>query len=683
MLTVVVHPSYYYYEKYDIEEGKATRIHGIDISTPGVYKDTLSSIYGCDSVYHIVVNTIRKLEREDSVSICYGSYYEVPGGSGRKYSYADTYRDTIYPAGKDYFEVVITHLTVIAPSFSVTRKVVSVEDLPYAYDGRLYTQVDLPKDDSTYIFQRTIHNANSCDSIVYLEITRTSHYSPWYQFALCKGSSIKIDDVEITEPGQYQFTRRRIDPKDPRKSYMDSLYRIEVYLAPTYDLTLNRTICQGDTFPFFDKKLTTTGVYKEKGETKDGCDSIVTLYLEVTPAVHYNTYVRLWPDEMPYTWDETGETYRGAGDYTKVWYTNDCANTHTLHLTVVETDTVITQVVVCSADLPYVWSVNGQQYTTSTTDSKLDVNYILKTSTLYVLKLTVSSPTNIQAPDPDQAFEACANDREFDIHLKYTGDLPQYYSIYFGSAALREKFKNVYNEPVDHSLANGLVNEVVIRVQIPQSTQEAYRDHDGVSHPYYVRPDYYTMNIELNNGACGDNSRVNDVRFLIKYPSWIIEQQWDNIVAPLKKDSNGGFEFANIEWYNATRNYTYSGAETARGYLYVSGKLQEGDEIIANLTRKGEGYAIPTCPLEINEYKKDTYDDPTIKPNKAPRHTPVIGIEAVQEGTYEVYSSTGTLITTGTFAEGNTAVTLPAVCGIYLIRLVQGEHAITHKAVIY
>ena len=681
MLTVVVHPSYYYYEKYDIEEGKATRIHGIDISTPGVYKDTLSSIYGCDSVYHIVVNTIRKLEREDSVSICYGSYYEVPGGSGRKYSYADTYRDTIYPAGKDYFEVVITHLTVIAPSFSVTRKVVSVEDLPYAYDGRLYTQVDLPKDDSTYIFQRTIHNANSCDSIVYLEITRTSHYSPWYQFALCKGSSIKIDDVEITEPGQYQFTRRRIDPKDPRRSYMDSLYRIEVYLAPTYDLTLNRTICQGDTFLFFDKKLTTTGVYKEKGETKDGCDSIVTLYLEVTPAVHYHDYVRMWPDSMPYKWDVTGETYRGAGDYTKVWYTNDCANTHTLHLTVVETDTVITQVVVCSADLPYIW--RGRQYTASTTDSELIVDSVLKTSTLYVLKLTVSSPTNIQAPDPDQEFKACADDQEFDIHLKYTGDLPQYYSLYFGSAALREKFKNVYNVPVDHSLANGLVNEVVIRVQIPQSTQEAYRDHDGVSHPYYVRPDHYTMNIELNNGACGDNSRVNDVKFLIKYPSWIIEQQWDNIVAPLKKDSNGGFEFTNIEWYNATRNYTYSGAETARGYLYVSGKLQEGDEIVANLTRKGEGYPIETCPLVIKAYTKDTYDDPIIKPNKAPRHTPVIGIEAVQEGTYEVYSSTGTLITTGTFAEGNTAVTLPAVCGIYLIRLVQGEHAITHKAVIY
>ena len=224
---------------------------------------------------------------------------------------------------------------------------------------------------------------------------------------------------------------------------------------------------------------------------------------------------------------------------------------------------------------------------------------------------------------------------------------------------------------------------MVIRVQIPQSTQEAYRDHDGVSHPYYVRPDHYTMNIELNNGACGDNSRVNDVKFLIKYPSWIIEQQWDNIVAPLKKDSNGGFEFTNIEWYNATRNYTYSGAETARGYLYVSGKLQEGDEIVANLTRKGEGYPIETCPLVIKAYTKDTYDDPIIKPNKAPRHTPVIGIEAVQEGTYEVYSSTGTLITTGTFAEGNTAVTLPAVCGIYLIRLVQGEHAITHKAVIY
>ena len=50
---------------------------------------------------------------------------------------------------------------------------------------------------------------------------------------------------------------------------------------------------------------------------------------------------------------------------------------------------------------------------------------------------------------------------------------------------------------------------------------------------------------------------------------------------------------------------------------------------------------------------------------------------------YEIYSSTGTLISTGKMEEGTTQVTLPSISGIYFIRAHQGKEASSHKVLLY
>ena len=178
------------------------------------------------------------------------------------------------------------------------------------------------------------------------------------------------------------------------------------------------------------------------------------------------------------------------------------------------------------------------------------------------------------------------------------------------------------------------------------------------------------MRLVLDNGVCG-LSRSDSIRVLVKYPSWIIEQNWGDVVAPLKADYNGGYEFAQTEWYVNDVLQPNNGA----GYLY-SKQLHAGDQVVMKAMRAGENYFIPSCPLTIVDPNPDVYVNPIIV-------YPVVTIDALIQGEYELYSSTGKFISTGTFEEGETKVTLPLVCGIYFIRARQGEKVSSHKVLIY
>ena len=100
--------------------------------------------------------------------------------------------------------------------------------------------------------------------------------------------------------------------------------------------------------------------------------------------------------------------------------------------------------------------------------------------------------------------------------------------------------------------------------------------------------------------------------------------------------------------------------------------------------RKGENKAVPSCAIVISDFSTKVHDTPVIVyPTQAPKHMPTITVEAPQEGTYDVYSSTGLLLESGKLEEGKTTVTLPAINGIYFIRTYQGRDAESHKVILY
>ena len=636
-LVVHVWPAYMTNEQYEIGEGEVLKIHGRDISKPAIYYDTLRTIHGCDSIFHVVVNQKRTREFFWTREICQGDYFEFL--DGRKlthtgqYKYVSQYKDS----------VVTLNLTVNPKSITEKRIVITPAQLPYIVDGHLFEHDTIHVD--------TLVNQYGCDSLYRIVLVTTTHYSEWTPIPLCPGAELKIDGQVITEPGLYTYLRR-----SKVTGEMDSIYRVEVYDAPSYERTLERTICEGDTIMMGGKPYTHSGTFVYRGQTVDGCDSIETLILTVNPSYHFDTAVTIMDDQSFY-W--RGKTYNKTGMYYQGFQTElGCDSTYSLNLYVVETEYHHIDDTICNGQI-YVW--RGDTLTDDGYYTQIVRDTLHKFSAVYTLRLVVTYPTTITKA---KTGDICADAESFDIEFEFAGKKPLSYSVIFDALAKREGFQDIYNAP--------LGTDMVAHIELPKYTSVVYQGHTN-----YVRPDYYTMRLVLDNGVCG-TSRSDSLKLLIKYPTWIIEQNWGDVVAPLKAELNGGYEFSQTEWY------VNGVLQPNDGLAYLhSDKLRAGDQVVMMATRKGDNYAIPTCPLTITTPLPNTNPYPIlVYPTQAPRYAPNVTISAPLEGQFEVYSSTGLLIMSGEFGEGETLVTLPSVSGIYFIRTTQGSETETHKVIL-
>jgi len=637
-LVIYVHPSYLIREQYEIGEGEVLKIHGRDISQPAIYYDTLRTIHGCDSIFHVVVNKKRTREFTWTKEICQGEYFDFFGRKlthTGKYVYTSQYKDSI----------VTLLLTVNPISITEERIVITDKQVPYIHDGRIY--------ETSGVYADTMLNHLGCDSIHRIVLIVSSRYSEWTPMPLCPGSEIKIDGEVITEAGLYTFLRRsRVTGE------MDSIFRVEVYDAPAYDMpTEVRTICDGDTIFIGGKAVTRAGHYDFALKTQEGCDSLLHLDLTVNPSYQYYQDATI-RDFETYTW--MGKTYSKEGNYDRTWPTIlDCDSTYTLRLKVIPTQRFATIDTICEGQ-SIMW--RGKEYDMS--GYYTDTVYRPETfySAIYTLQLTIMHPTFITHAAIN---DICADDDFFDIAFTYTGAKPTTYSIYFDQLAKDEGFVDIINKPF-------LGEDRVARASVPVKTDVIYMDHTT-----YVKPNKYSMRLVLDNGVCG-KSQSDSLVVLVKYPSWIIEQNWNDVVAPLKKTYNGGYEFSQVSWYvNGTLQ-----PNNGLGYMQNS-HLKDGDEVVMVATRKGENYSIPTCPLVISINDNSAYDEPIlVYPTKTARFAARVTIEAPQSGEYAIYSSMGASVSHGTFEQGKNVVTLPSVNGIYILRLKQGDKVETHKVIV-
>ena len=638
-IKVRVHPSYYINEQYEIAEGEQLRIHGKDISNPGIYEDSLLSVYGCDSVYHIVVNPKRTREITRIAEICQGEYYDF---YGRKLTHTGNY---VYTS--QYKDSIITlKLTVNPVTITEERIVITTAQLPYIHNGQLYTEGG--------VYADTTVNRYGCDSIHRFVLVATSHYSDWTPIPLCPGSEVKIDGEVITEAGLYSFIRRsRVTGE------MDSIYRVEIYDAPAYDMPLvQRTICDGDTIFIGGKAVTRAGHYDFRLKTREGCDSLLHLDLTVNPSYRYFTDATI-RDFETFTW--LGKEYTAEGIYDRTWPTiEDCDSTYTLRLKVIPTLRYSTVDTICDGQ-SYNWRGNTYDKDGYYTDTVYRPETFY--SAIHTLQLTVMRPTYILS---SKVKDVCADADHFEIEFAYTGAKPSTYSIFFDQLAKDQGFEDIINKPF-------LGEDRIARAPVPSKSEVIY-----MGHTEYVRPNRYGLRMVLDNGVCGI-SQSDSLVLLVRYPNWIIEQNWNDIVVPLKPEYNGGFEFSQVNWYiNGT-------LQTNNGLGYLHNKnLEDGDEVVMSATRRGESYAIPSCPLIISINLNTADDEPIlVYPTKAPHRAPHITVEAPQGGEYEIYSSMGNRVSGATLSEGKNPITLPTNSGIYFIRTKNKDKAETHKVILY
>jgi len=133
------------------------------------------------------------------------------------------------------------------------------------------------------------------------------------------------------------------------------------------------------------------------------------------------------------------------------------------------------------------------------------------------------------------------------------------------------------------------------------------------------------------------------------YPSWIIAQKWDDVLALYNERYNGGYNFSRISWYRDGEPIEGKGDHNS--YLYELPTLQFGVPYWALLTRTDDGKSIRTCScVPVQKSKKEVGERIRLVPvgNGESRTWKV---ETELNGTYCIYDITGKYLYDNHFGE--------------------------------
>ena len=113
-----------------------------------------------------------------------------------------------------------------------------------------------------------------CDSLVtmYLFVSPTIQNS--ISAVICEGQSYTLGAQTLSTTGTYSemFTTA---------TGCDSLVQLFLTISNSLESTYGDSICEGESYTFGTQTLTTSGVYTENFPNAQGCDSLVTVELEV------------------------------------------------------------------------------------------------------------------------------------------------------------------------------------------------------------------------------------------------------------------------------------------------------------------------------------------------------------------------------------------------------------------
>ena len=173
------------------------------------------------------------------------------------------------------------------------------------------------------------------------------------QDTLCAGDSYTLGTQVLNTSGTYTDTFTA-------SNSCDSIILLHLFVRPLITHTFADTVCAATNYGWGSQNLSTTGVYNQTFPSYTGCDSLATLNLFVRPAITY-TFSDTICAAATYSWGSQNLTTTGTYNHTFTSYTN-CDSTVTLNLFVRPSISHAFNDTICAA-ATYSWA--GQTFTTS------------------------------------------------------------------------------------------------------------------------------------------------------------------------------------------------------------------------------------------------------------------------------------------------------------------------------
>jgi hypothetical protein len=341
-----------------------TVIVGLDtLFTSGMYRSILTASNGCDSIVNLNLTVLDSFYREDVFTICQGDTLMY---KGEIYTESGVFTEVFTATnGCDSTETLIVNVAPLAnvildtticgtdtvflgnrpltTSGTYTERLQTVSGcdslvtinltvLP-AYDIMIDTMIcrgdvlflgDQPLS-STGVYSRTLETIDGCDSLVSINLSVIDTFLIKTEAAICEGDTFMLGDQELTESGVYSQILRAA-------TGCDSILEVSLTVYDNYELNLEETICQGDSFLLGDRVLRESGQYTAMLQTINGCDSIVSVNLNVAPAYNDTIPISICDNE---TYVFGGQFITNPGLYTNTFSSMDgCDSTVTINVSV-------------------------------------------------------------------------------------------------------------------------------------------------------------------------------------------------------------------------------------------------------------------------------------------------------------------------------------------------------------
>jgi hypothetical protein len=181
-----------------------------------------------------------------------------------------------------------------------------------------------------------------------------------------------------------------------------------------------------------------------------------------------------------------------------------------------------------------------------------------------------------------------------------------------------------------------------------------------------VKPNRYKATLSFGELACGGDDI--DVMVDVYYPDSVIAQRWNDVLAVRNDDFNGGYEFVAYQWYKD--NMPIDGATSS--ILY--GDLDFDAEYSVMLTRN-DGVKEMVCAIKPIQFS-DMAGDPILI--FTPDVSSDVVVKVAKSAQVRVWSTTGLLVGEYSIEEGENALNMESLQGVYLLEFifVDGNHAI-------
>ncbi len=339
----------------------------------GIYQNTLINSAGCDSVARLVLSILDTSLSVANVSICPRQLPYL--WNGLSLNTSGTYTK-IFPNSVGCDSTAMLVLTVKKDTASLSVVKICATQFPYTWNGIVFTT---PKLDSA-IFTAI----NGCDSVARLNLIKKDTTGSLTDSSICDNIyPFAWNGNTYNSPGFY--TVQLVNAQG-----CDSMARLILRSIPISRTTDIANVCSNKLpYTWHGNVYTTPGIYYDTLANARGCDSIVKLVINIKPISFSTTQLNICPSQLPYTWN--GNVYTTGGSYKDtLMNAAGCDSVVTLLLNVKNNSSSIINVTACKKQLPYLW--NGNPYSQAGTykdtipnsagcDSIMTLNLIVKPDT--------------------------------------------------------------------------------------------------------------------------------------------------------------------------------------------------------------------------------------------------------------------------------------------------------------